>query len=328
MQKEYYKILGLESAASPEQIRRAYLHLAKLYHPDVTGGNSEFAERFKEINEAYHILSIPEKKYVYDLQLKSIFISPPVHFDPYLTASINCRSVLLNEEFEITYRYIGEGRVFHKPECSSMTYLASPVVEHRNIRYGDGEIRETALSYTVCALETGNLTIPPATIYINNRQIISPGLVITVTGNMCFFKKGQQADTHPYPVHLYKEQEVITNYRRTFIYRQMVLIPRSAYAYYYHQVGATLKVIFTILGFLVSILYDFNWIAGLLGGSLTGGAACYSLYFFTGVKPKYYYSLKHKSVVRYMDDGYVPGRDPASGVAAEEFFYFLFRIFR
>lgn len=63
MNKDYYKILGLEKSASEEDVKKAYRKLAHQYHPDKTGGN---ADRFKEINEAYQILSSKEKRAQYD----------------------------------------------------------------------------------------------------------------------------------------------------------------------------------------------------------------------------------------------------------------------
>ncbi len=63
MAKDYYKILGISKNASPEEIKRAYRKLAHQYHPDKNGGD---AVKFKEINEAYQVLSNPQKKAQYD----------------------------------------------------------------------------------------------------------------------------------------------------------------------------------------------------------------------------------------------------------------------
>ena len=56
--KSPYAVLGLSSNASEEEIKSAYFKLAKQYHPDVRPNS---ADRFKEINEAYHILKDPSK---------------------------------------------------------------------------------------------------------------------------------------------------------------------------------------------------------------------------------------------------------------------------
>lgn len=65
--KNYYKILGLENnKVSQEDIKIAFREQAKKYHPDVNGGNSRIEERFKDINEAYRVLSNSSAKRKYD----------------------------------------------------------------------------------------------------------------------------------------------------------------------------------------------------------------------------------------------------------------------
>lgn len=64
--KDYYKILGVDRNASEADIRKAYRKLAKQYHPDYNPNNKQAEERFKEINEAYEVLSDPKKRAHYD----------------------------------------------------------------------------------------------------------------------------------------------------------------------------------------------------------------------------------------------------------------------
>src|SRR3972149_3098316 len=64
--KDYYQIRGVDRSVDAEAIKRAYRRLARKYHPDVNKGKGA-AERFKEINEAYEVLSDPEKRKRYDM---------------------------------------------------------------------------------------------------------------------------------------------------------------------------------------------------------------------------------------------------------------------
>ena len=77
MNKNYYDILQINQNASPEIIEKAYKTLAKKYHPDLQEENNkkEAEEILKEINEAYEILSNPEKKALYDQNLRNETIS-------------------------------------------------------------------------------------------------------------------------------------------------------------------------------------------------------------------------------------------------------------
>ncbi len=64
--KDYYAVLGVDKNASQEEIKRAYRKLAQKYHPDKNPGDKKAEEKFKEINEAYEVLSDPEKRKKYD----------------------------------------------------------------------------------------------------------------------------------------------------------------------------------------------------------------------------------------------------------------------
>lgn len=63
---DYYKVLGISKEASEKEIKKAYRELALKYHPDHNSGDGEAEEKFKQINEAYSVLSDPQKKESYD----------------------------------------------------------------------------------------------------------------------------------------------------------------------------------------------------------------------------------------------------------------------
>lgn len=64
--KDYYQILGVPRDADTAAVKRAYRNLARQYHPDLNAGNAEAAHKFKEVNEAYTVLSDAERRRVYD----------------------------------------------------------------------------------------------------------------------------------------------------------------------------------------------------------------------------------------------------------------------
>ena len=66
MPRDYYEVLGVDKGASDDEIKKAFRQQAKKYHPDLHPGDQEAEAKFKEINEAYSILSDPDKKAKYD----------------------------------------------------------------------------------------------------------------------------------------------------------------------------------------------------------------------------------------------------------------------
>src|SRR5215470_2614129 len=63
---DYYKILGVDKNASPDDVRKAYRKLARKHHPDLNPNDKEAHKRFQQINEANEVLSDPEKRKKYD----------------------------------------------------------------------------------------------------------------------------------------------------------------------------------------------------------------------------------------------------------------------
>jgi curved DNA-binding protein CbpA len=72
---DYYQVLGVSKTATPEEVRQAYRKLAVRYHPDKNLNNKEFAEKkFKEVAEAYDVLSSEEKRKIYDVYGEGEFV--------------------------------------------------------------------------------------------------------------------------------------------------------------------------------------------------------------------------------------------------------------
>lgn len=66
LKRDYYEVLGVNKNADAATIKKAYRKLAKKYHPDSNEGNASAAEHFKEVNEAYDVLSDEKKRKLYD----------------------------------------------------------------------------------------------------------------------------------------------------------------------------------------------------------------------------------------------------------------------
>ena len=64
--RDYYEVLGVDKGADEQTLKKAYRSLAKKYHPDMNPDNKEAEQKFKEVNEAYAVLSDSEKRAQYD----------------------------------------------------------------------------------------------------------------------------------------------------------------------------------------------------------------------------------------------------------------------
>ena len=64
--RDYYEVLGVSKTATDDELKKAFRKLAKQYHPDLHPGDKACEEKFKEVNEAYEVLSDPQKKATYD----------------------------------------------------------------------------------------------------------------------------------------------------------------------------------------------------------------------------------------------------------------------
>lgn len=66
MMKQYYEILGVKPSAGDAEIKKAYREMAKKYHPDLHPGDESAEKKFQSVNEAYSVLSDPDKRSQYD----------------------------------------------------------------------------------------------------------------------------------------------------------------------------------------------------------------------------------------------------------------------
>ena len=81
--KDYYKIIGVSKSSSQSEIKKTFRKLAQKYHPDKNQGDEEASRKFKEINEAYQVLSDAKKRKEYDYQRSSATHRPEGFLDPF-----------------------------------------------------------------------------------------------------------------------------------------------------------------------------------------------------------------------------------------------------
>ncbi len=72
LEKDYYKVIGVSKTANADEIKKSYRKLARKYHPDANKGDAKAEEKFKEISEAYNVLSDPKQRKEYD-EARSLF---------------------------------------------------------------------------------------------------------------------------------------------------------------------------------------------------------------------------------------------------------------
>ncbi|HIK44863.1 MAG TPA: DnaJ domain-containing protein [Leptolyngbyaceae cyanobacterium M65_K2018_010] len=112
--RTHYDLLGVKPTASPQQIRQAFRELSKLYHPDTTTLPAEEAtEKFQQLNEAYGILSSPDRRWTYDQQVGYSRISVMQPLEPLSRAtSLPQRKEPSNLYLDPTDRPLSAGEIF------------------------------------------------------------------------------------------------------------------------------------------------------------------------------------------------------------------------
>ena len=111
--KTHYDQLGIKPTASPQQIRRAFRDLSKLYHPDTTElPAAEATEKFQQLNEAYAILSSPDRRWVYDQQAGYSRISVMQPLEPLNRPRPPQREFAKNMYLDPTDRPLSAGEIF------------------------------------------------------------------------------------------------------------------------------------------------------------------------------------------------------------------------
>lgn len=105
--KDYYKILELPTTASQQDIKRSFRRLAQQYHPDKNDGSNMATARFREVQEAYKVLSDPKKREAYHYQRWYVRSTGK----PFASAPLTPANIL--QECHILQRYVDSMNIFH-----------------------------------------------------------------------------------------------------------------------------------------------------------------------------------------------------------------------
>jgi len=110
--KDYYQTLGVSRTASADEIKKSFRKLAREYHPDVAKNKKQAEEKFKEINEAYEVLSDKEKRRRYDA------LGAPPAQEPQRAASLRL-PVRLGGKIDVKHGRRAGGEASEQDGCSS-----------------------------------------------------------------------------------------------------------------------------------------------------------------------------------------------------------------
>ncbi len=330
--KNYYQILGIVRDSDQKTIRKAWRSKAQLLHPDHNPDDPASEELFKEVQEAYRILSDPFLKTRYDSGIfvnlsSSVSESSEAHH--YFYVRILENEVRQFDEMAVIFTYTGRGRVFRKPSFSNFFLTGPPYVSHRMVLHEGYQLKETTFTYMVCPLVTGNLTISRAFIRIADKEFNSEPVHVQVKRNKCHFTMNSPADGRPVKLTLhYTFPGIETPFR---ISEQMknhtLLIPRSRTAFYFHGIGKTMKVVFMLWGaIMLPFYFQLPVLVGGALGLLTGGLNCMIMYKLAGVRSVYKFAPRYPIANEYLDKGYNLGESLGIPLIKGNFFYDLGRL--
>ncbi len=322
--------MGLEPGVTMAQVRSKWKELARRYHPDHNPDDPLAESHFKDVQEAYRILSDEVQRRRYDQGALDQLWSEMQPVNHYFFARCEPKSLKSYEEINLIFTYSGQGRVFIKPEMPDFLITGSPFVSQRMVMHEGQAVRETELTYVVSPLKTGRLEIGKARISINHRSFDSEPITVSVTSNFCRFSKDNPADGEPYKLTLHFEYLPGEEpFRMSELKKNHVLlVPRSKNARLFHRIGSGMKLVGTIWGMIkLNQEYDLNLLAGMVAGNIFAGFNCYILYAIAQIKPKFSAPSIYSLAKEYRERGYYLGESKGIPFITGNFWYYLGRLF-
>jgi hypothetical protein len=328
--KDYYAVMGLSREATVAEIRSRWKILARQYHPDRNPDDPLAETAFKEVQEAYRVLSDASKREHYDLgrHLQHTTDQSIVHHYFY----VRCEPKVIRcfDEFQLIFTYSGSGRIFRKPNLDKFFVTGSPYISQRSVIHEGVSVKETSLTYVVCPLQTGQIDIGAAAITINHTLYNTEPVSVSSTPNYCRFSKGGAANGKPFRLTMHyeylpgEEPLIISELKKN----HTILVPRSKTAHMFHSIGSGMKVVFTIWVMIkLSQWFGLNIFAGMLAGNLFAGLNCHLMYRLAGIKSKYEAAAFYKPVKDYGERGYYLGESTGIPLISGNFWYFFGRLF-
>jgi len=124
---DYYSLLGVKRAASPDEIKRAYRRMVFRFHPDRNPGDNEAEGKFKQVLDAYAVLSDDEKRSVYDT------VTKPVEAEPETEEPVEEEKPQFGDDVGNGFRFSQEfkAKIQAEPKCPSCAVVGSEHVLSR-----------------------------------------------------------------------------------------------------------------------------------------------------------------------------------------------------
>lgn len=164
--KDFYYILGVNQAASEEDIRKAYRKLSLKFHPDKNDGDDFFAERFKEIQEAYEVIGDPAKRKIYDIERPASTLHRQDHTNAAIIPVIeyfnaNKTSFEYDEEITFSWKTINADKVILKP--------MGAVLPEGQKTYKFKDFKNASLTFELAAENSSSRNLARSSLTLKNK---------------------------------------------------------------------------------------------------------------------------------------------------------------